>query len=109
MASERKVTVQYSLNIQQGITAPVSSQSNQPIPAQNTLKFGAGDLTPFDYKKVISAIQRAKIVTGQDTLTPWRDAVGDKEKGKDLKPTKSKNTLDQEELDEEEGEDEETA
>jgi hypothetical protein len=113
MASEHKVTVQYSLNIQQGVNAPISPQSNQPIPAANTLSFDAGNRVPFDYKKVIAAIQQAKVVTGQDTLTPWRDAVGDKEKGKDAKPvksSKSKPNLDQEDIDEEEeGEDEEIA
>jgi len=110
MTSERKVLVHYSLSIQEGINPPISSQSNQPIPAENTLSFDAGNKTSFDYKKVLAAIQQAKVVTGQDTLTPWRDAVGDKEKGKDAKQTKSgkaKTNDDQEEVDEEEVEDEE--
>lgn len=106
MTSERKLTVQYSLKIQNGIDAPIS-KSNQPIPAENTVSFDAGDQSQFDYKKVLAAIQEAKIVTGQDILTPWRDAVGDTEKGKDAKPVKSsKSKIDQEPEDEEEDEEE---
>jgi len=106
MASERKVTVHYSLNIQNGINTPIS-KSNRPIPAEGTLSFDAGNQPQFDYKKVLAAIQDAKVVTGQDTLTPWRDAVGDKEKGKDAKPTKSGKSKAAQEPEEEEEEDEE--
>jgi len=108
MASERKVTVYYSLKIKNGINIPIS-KSNQPIPAEGTLSFDAGNQPQFDYKKVLAAIQEAKIVTGQDTLTPWRDAVGDKEKGKDAKPTKSGKSKAAQEAEEEEEDEEEEA
>ncbi|KIM32240.1 hypothetical protein M408DRAFT_20559 [Serendipita vermifera MAFF 305830] len=106
MSSERKITVHYSLKVPKGIDTPVS-KSNQPIPAENTISFSAGDQSQFDYKKVLAAIQEAKTVTGQDTLTPWRDAVGDAEKGKDAKPSKSKANQEPDEEDEDEEEKEE--
>jgi hypothetical protein len=33
----------------------------------------------------LAAIQQAKETTGPNIFTPWRDAVGDREKGKDAK------------------------
>ena len=55
----------------------------------------------FDYKDVVAAIQEAKAVTGDKIFTPWRDAVGDREKGKDAK--KAKAIEEEEEEDDEEG------
>lgn len=57
----------------------------------------------FDYKDVVAAIQEAKGVTGDKIFTPWRDAVGDREKGKDAKKAKAVQEEEEEEEDEEGG------
>ncbi len=43
----------------------------------------------FDYKDVVAAIQEARAITGHNIFTPWRDAVGDREKGRDGKNAKT--------------------
>jgi len=51
----------------------------------------------FDYKEVVAAIQEARAVTGDNIFTPWRDAVVDREKGKDVKRTKAVEDEDEDE------------
>ena len=99
MASDRKITISYSLSVPEDVNSPTSKQSNNPIPANDTVSFPVGDGRTVHYKDVLTAIQSAKEVTGSHILTPWRDAVGDKEKGKDSKPP-------QKDSNDEEGEDE---
>jgi hypothetical protein len=99
MASEHKLTISYSLKPPSGTEPPISKQSGKPIPSSETLTFQLGDKATLDYKKLLSAIQEAKEVTGSQVLTPWRDAVGDKEKGKDAKVSKPV-AVDEEEEDE---------
>lgn len=103
MASDRKITISYSLSVPDGVNPPVLEQSNEPIPAKGTVTFPIGDGKTVDYKNVLAAIQSAKEVTGSQLLTPWRDAVGDKEKNKDGTPSqKDSNEEDGEEEDAEE-------
>ncbi|KAG8812165.1 hypothetical protein FRC17_002163 [Serendipita sp. 399] len=75
METEKKLDVQ----------SPISQKTGKPIPETDSVSFPVeGDQTNH-YKNVLAAIQEAKEVTGQYILTPWRDAVGDKEKSKDVK------------------------
>ncbi|KAG8813153.1 hypothetical protein FRC18_002643 [Serendipita sp. 400] len=104
MASEKKLTISYSLKVPKDVESPLSQKTGKPIPPNDSVSFTLGNETDH-YKNVLAALQEAKEVTGQDILTPWRDAVGDKEKGKDAKKQKAGTaTEDGEEEEEEEGE-----
>ena len=86
--SARALTIQYSFAIPPNVVPPVSepsSKSSKPIPASDSLAFPLKDQGVFDYNNVVAAIQEAKTVTGVKIFTPWRDAVGDRETGKDTK------------------------
>jgi hypothetical protein len=96
------LTIQYSFAVPHDVVPPVSEASGKPIPTSDSLAFPLKDRSVFDYKHVVVAIQEAKFVTGEKIFTPWRDAVGDREKGRDTKKAKA---VEDEGEDDEEGED----
>ena len=87
----RALTIQYSFAIPHNVVPPVSEPSGKPVPASDSLAFPLRDrgVGVFDYKDVVAAIQEARTVTGNTIFTPWRDAVGDREKGRDVKRVKT--------------------
>ncbi|PVG03101.1 hypothetical protein CPB86DRAFT_695952 [Serendipita vermifera] len=101
MSSERKLTISYALNPPEGTIPPVSKQTGQSIPPSDTIALSVSKEGQVDYKQVIAAIQQAKEITGLNIFTPWRDAVGDKEAGKDQKKTTTAESPDEEDEDEE--------
>lgn len=96
--SARALTIQYSLAVPHNVVPPLSEPSGNPIPSSGSLTFPLRGQRVFDYKDVVVAIQEARTLTGEKIFTPWRDAVGDREKGKDAKKTKA---IEEEEEDEE--------
>ncbi|CAG8511399.1 11643_t:CDS:1 [Acaulospora colombiana] len=101
MSSERKLTITYTLNPPEGTITPLSKKTGQSIPPSDTIAFSVSKEGQVDYKQVVAAIQQAKEITGINILTPWRDAVGDKEAGKDQKKTTTADSPDEEDEDEE--------
>ena len=83
--SARALTIQYAFAVPHNVVQPVSEPSGKPIPASDSLAFPLKAQGVFNYKDVVAAIQEVKAVTGNQIFTPWRDAVGDREKGKDTK------------------------
>jgi len=99
--SARALTIQYSFAVPHNVVVqPVSEPSGKPIPASDSLAFPLKAQGVFNYKDVVAAIQEVKAVTGNQIFTPWRDAVGDREKGKDTKKTKAVEDEDDDEDDE---------
>jgi hypothetical protein len=96
--SARALTIHYSFVVPHDVIPPVSKQTGKPISASDSLAFPLKDQGVFDYKGVVAAIQEAKVVSGDKFFTPWRDAVGDREKGKDTK--KAEKVEDEDEDDE---------
>jgi hypothetical protein len=84
----RALTIQYSFAVPHNVVPPVSEPSGKPVPTSDSLTFPLKDQGVFDYKDVVAAIQEARAVTGDNIFTPWRDAVGDREKGRDVKKAK---------------------
>lgn len=101
----RALTIQYSFAITHNVVPPVSEPSGKPVPASDSLAFPLRDRSVFNYKDVVAAIQEARAITGHNIFTPWRDAVGDREKGRDVKNAKAVEAEEEEEGDEMEGED----
>ena len=102
--SARALTIQYSFAVPHNVVPPLSEPSGNPIPSSGFLAFPLrGGQRVFDYKDVVVAIQEARALTGETIFTPWRDAVGDREKGKDAKKTKATEEEEEEEDDEEGG------
>jgi hypothetical protein len=101
----RALTIQYSFAVPHNVVPPVSEQSGKPIPTSDSLAFPLKGQGMLDYKDVVAAIQEARAVTGNNIFTPWRDAVGDREKGRDVKKAKTVEDEDEGEGDEREGED----
>ena len=87
----RALTIQYSFAVPRNVVPPVSEPSGKPVPASDSLAFPLRDrgVDVFDYKDVVAAIQEARTVTGNTIFTPWRDAVGDREKGRDVERAKT--------------------
>lgn len=103
MSSERRVVISYTINAPGGTQSPVSSQTGQPIPSADIISFPVGGQSTLKYKGVLDAIKGAKEATGMHVFTPWRDAVGDREKGKDVMARKT-TALVEEQEEEDEGE-----
>lgn len=87
MSTERKITVSYVLNVPQGVKPPLSNSVHVPPSSSITFPIKAGE--PINYKILIEAVKEAKTKLGDEVFTPWRDAVGDAEKEKDLKKPKT--------------------
>lgn len=98
----RALTIQYSFAVPHNVVPPISEPSGKPVPASDSLAFPLRNQSVFDYKDVVAAIQEARAITGHHVFTPWRDAVGDREKGRDVKNAKVVEA-------EDEGEDEDMA
>jgi hypothetical protein len=101
MSSERNLTISYNLKPPEGTIPPVSKQTGQSIPPHGMITFPVSKQGQPDYKQIIAAIQEAKEVTGTKIFTPWRDAVGDKEAGKDQKKVAAADSPDEEDEEEE--------
>ncbi|EPQ60087.1 hypothetical protein GLOTRDRAFT_13446, partial [Gloeophyllum trabeum ATCC 11539] len=93
LAMSRSITIAYHLHPPEGVAGEgLSSTKTQEFPVSG------GDQKEY-YESLRSAINEAKSKLGEE-LTAWRDAVGNKEQGKE-KTVPMKSEDDEDESDEE--------